>query len=82
MESAAYGAGAQRPEVDGRVALRRGVFDSVLDLFAVLVSGKAVLPNAHPSDFYVTGLGALVTIVYMGGLLFNPAPPGRSDGNR
>ncbi|MGI8816239.1 MAG: hypothetical protein ACR2G2_13445, partial [Pseudonocardia sp.] len=40
---------------------------------AVLVSGKAVLPNAHASDIYLTGLGGLLTIVYMAGLLFRPA---------
>ena len=45
----------------------------MLDLVAVLVSGKAVLLNAQSSDFYVTGLGALVTIVYLGGLVFSPA---------
>ncbi len=41
-------------------------------LLAVLVSGKAVLPNAHTSDIYLTGLGALLTIVYMAGLIFRP----------
>jgi len=48
-------------------------FLPVLFLLAVLVSGKAVLPNAHSSDIYLTGLGALLTVVYMGGLLFRPA---------
>ena len=47
-------------------------FLPVLFLFAVLVSGKAVLPNAHTSDIYLTGLGALLTIAYMAGLLFRP----------
>jgi len=32
-----------------------------------------VLPNAHASDIYLTGLGALLTVVYMAGLLFRPA---------
>ncbi len=32
-----------------------------------------VLPNAHASDIYLTGLDALLTIVYMAGLLFQPA---------
>ena len=48
-------------------------FLPVLFLLAVLVSGKAVLPNAHASDIYLTGLGALLTVVYMAGLLFRPA---------
>jgi cation:H+ antiporter len=48
-------------------------FLPVLFLLAVLVSGKPVLPNAHASDIYLTGLGALLTIVYMAGLLFRPA---------
>jgi cation:H+ antiporter len=47
-------------------------FLPVLFLLAVLVSGKAVLPNAHASDIYLTGLGGLLTIVYMAGLLFRP----------
>ncbi|MGZ4518273.1 MAG: sodium:calcium antiporter, partial [Mycobacteriaceae bacterium] len=48
-------------------------FLPVLFLLATLVSGKAVLPNAHASDIYLTGLGALLTVVYMAGLLFRPA---------
>jgi len=47
-------------------------FLPVLFLLAVLVSGKAVLPNAHASDIYLTGLGALLTVVYMAGLIFRP----------
>lgn len=39
----------------------------------MLISGKAVLPNAHPSDIYLTGLGGLLTVVYMACLLFRPA---------
>lgn len=42
-------------------------------MLAVLVSGNSVLPNAHASDIYLTGLGALLTVVYMAGLLFRPA---------
>ena len=45
----------------------------MLWLLAVLVSGEAVLSNAHASDIYLTGLGALLTGVYMAGLLFRPA---------
>ncbi len=48
-------------------------FLPVLFLLAVLVSGKAVLPNAHAADIYLTGLGGLLTVVYMAGLLFRPA---------
>ncbi|MCU1538509.1 MAG: sodium:calcium antiporter [Humibacillus sp.] len=48
-------------------------FLPVLFLLAVLVSGKAVLPNAHPADLYLTGLAALLTIVYMAGLIVRPA---------
>jgi len=48
-------------------------FLPVLFLLAVVVSGKAVLPNAHASDIYLTGLGGLLTIVYIAGLLFRPA---------
>lgn len=48
-------------------------FLPVLFLLAVLVSGKPVLPNAHASDIYLTGLGGLLTVIYMAGLLFRPA---------
>jgi cation:H+ antiporter len=48
-------------------------FLPVLFLLATVVSGKAVLPNAHPSDLYLTGLAAMLTVVYLAGLLFRPA---------
>ncbi|MEO7587674.1 MAG: hypothetical protein ABIS84_06560 [Arachnia sp.] len=48
-------------------------FLPVLFLLAVLVSGKSVLPAAHASDIYLTGLGALLTVVYMAGLVFRPS---------
>ena len=48
-------------------------FLPVLFLLATVVSGKAVLPNAHPSDLYLTGLAAVLTVVYLAGLLFRPA---------
>ncbi len=48
-------------------------FLPVLFLLAVVVAGKPVLPGAHASDIYLTGLGALLTVIYMGGLLFRPS---------
>jgi cation:H+ antiporter len=47
-------------------------FLPVLFLLASLVSGDAVLPHAHASDIYLTGLGALLTSVYIVGLVFRP----------
>ncbi len=43
-----------------------------LFLLAGLISGTAVLPSAHASDIYLTGLGALLTVMYALGLLFRP----------
>ncbi len=45
----------------------------MLFLLAALVSGNAVLPNAHASDIYLTGLGGLLTLVYVAGLNFRPS---------
>jgi cation:H+ antiporter len=47
-------------------------FLPVLFLLATLVSGKAVLPQAQKSDMYLTGLGILLTAVYIYGLIFRP----------
>ena len=47
-------------------------FLPVLFLMASLVSGQAVLPSAHKSDIYLTGLGMLLTGVYITGLIFRP----------
>ena len=47
-------------------------FLPVLFLLAAVVSGKAVLPQAHKSDIYLTGLGILLSIVYVLGMLFRP----------
>jgi cation:H+ antiporter len=48
-------------------------FLPVLFLLATLLSGKAVLPQAQDTDIYLTAVGALLTVVYMTGLLFRPA---------
>ena len=47
-------------------------FLPVLFLLATLLSGQAVLPQAQDTDIYLTAVGALLTIVYITGLLFRP----------
>lgn len=47
-------------------------FLPVLFLPATLISGTAVLPQAHNTDVYLTALAILLTIVYMAGLIFRP----------
>jgi cation:H+ antiporter len=47
-------------------------FLPVLFLPATLISGSAVLPAAGRSDIYLTALGAVLTIIYMAGLIFRP----------
>jgi cation:H+ antiporter len=47
-------------------------FLPVLFLLATLLSGKAVLPQAHATDIYLTAVAMLLTLVYAGGLLFRP----------
>jgi cation:H+ antiporter len=47
-------------------------FLPVLFLLAVVLSGQAVLPAAHRTDLYLTGLGALLTAVYIWGLVTRP----------
>lgn len=47
-------------------------FLPVLFLLATLLSGRAVLPQAHSSDIYLTALGGVLTICYMVGLVFRP----------
>jgi cation:H+ antiporter len=47
-------------------------FLPVLFLVASLLSGSAVLPQAHDTDVYLTALGGLLTVVYLGGLIFRP----------
>lgn len=45
-------------------------FLPVLFVLASLVSGQAVLPQAGKTDIYLTGLGILLTSVYVCGLIF------------
>lgn len=47
-------------------------FLPVLFLPAALLSGQAVLPAAHRADIYLTALAALLTVIYMVGLIFRP----------
>ncbi len=47
-------------------------FLPVLFLVVTLITGKAVLPDAQASDIYLTALGALLTVVYLVGLIFRP----------
>ena len=47
-------------------------FLPVLFLLASLLSGVAPLPQAQKSDIYLTGLGALLTAIYLYGLIFRP----------
>jgi cation:H+ antiporter len=48
-------------------------FLPVLFLLATLLSGKSVLPQAQDTDIYLTAIGAVLTAVYVTGLLFRPA---------
>ena len=45
-------------------------FLPVLFLIASVISGQPVLPHAQKSDLYLTGLGMLLTTVYITGLIF------------
>jgi cation:H+ antiporter len=47
-------------------------FLPVLFLPATLITGEAVLPQAQSIDIYLTALGALLTLVFVTGLLFRP----------
>jgi cation:H+ antiporter len=47
-------------------------FLPVLFLVASLLSGQAVLPQINGTDLYLTGLGVLLTTVYVYGLIFRP----------
>jgi len=45
----------------------------LLFLLATLLSGQAVLPQATNVDIYISGLGILLTTVYIYGLIFRPS---------
>ncbi len=47
-------------------------FLPVLFMIATVISGKSVIPQAHKTDIYLTGLGILLTIIYICGLIFRP----------
>jgi cation:H+ antiporter len=47
-------------------------FLPVLFLLATLLSGKAVLPQAHNTDIYLTALAIVLTLAYTTGLVFRP----------
>jgi cation:H+ antiporter len=47
-------------------------FLPVLFLLASLLSGTAVLPQAHDTDIYLTAVAVLLTLIYVTGLLFRP----------
>lgn len=47
-------------------------FLPVLFLPATLLSGESLLPQAERSDIYLASLGALLTAVYVYGLIFRP----------
>src|SRR5919112_6784829 len=47
-------------------------FLPVLFLMANLLFGQAVLPQAQNTDIYLTGLGILLTAVYIWGLVLRP----------
>ncbi len=48
-------------------------FLPVLFLVASLLSGQAVVPRAQMTDIYLSGLGALLSVVYMFGIVFRPS---------
>jgi len=47
-------------------------FLPVLFMVATVISGKSVIPQAHKTDIYLTGLAILLTIIYICGLIFRP----------
>jgi cation:H+ antiporter len=47
-------------------------FLPVLFFPAGLLSGQAVFPQLNDTDMYLTGLGVVLTCVYVSGLIFRP----------
>ncbi|KQO61464.1 sodium:calcium antiporter [Curtobacterium sp. Leaf261] len=47
-------------------------FLPVLFLGATVISGRAVLPQANPSDVFLTAVAVVLTLVYAVGLVFRP----------
>lgn len=47
-------------------------FLPVLFLVATVLSGQSVLPQAQKTDIYLTGLGMLLTAIYIYGLILRP----------
>lgn len=47
-------------------------FLPVLFIVASLISGNAILPSLKPSDMYLTGVGILLTGIYMVGMIVRP----------
>lgn len=47
-------------------------FLPVLFLVATVLSGQSVLPQAQKTDIYLTGLGMLLTVIYIYGLILRP----------
>jgi cation:H+ antiporter len=48
-------------------------FLPVLFLLATLLSGEAVLPQAHSTDIFLTALAIVLTLTYTTGLVFRPS---------
>lgn len=47
-------------------------FLPTLFLMATLISGQSTIPKAHQTDIYLAALGALLTAIYIYGLIFRP----------
>ncbi len=47
-------------------------FLPVLFILSTLISGESVLPQAQTTDIYLASLGALLTAIYIVGLIFRP----------
>ena len=47
-------------------------FLPVLFIVASIISGEAILPSLKPSDMYLTGIGILLTGIYMIGMIIRP----------